>query len=94
MKPSLWRVDGKTLIQKYECIDDEGLKYKNVSTYSGWTAKTRNNYKPVTVKVIKSAGQYLIVERLKDVEENHSSPQNDAESEELKMPAKNSINFE
>jgi hypothetical protein len=32
---------GKTLIQKYECTDEEGLFYKNVSTYSGWTPATR-----------------------------------------------------
>ena len=32
---------GKTLIQKYECTDEEGIVYKNVSTYSGWTPSTR-----------------------------------------------------
>ena len=38
--PALWRVDGKTLIQKYESIDGE-RRYKCVNTYSGWTANTR-----------------------------------------------------
>ena len=40
-KPPLWRVDGKTLIQKYESVDGSGLKYKCVNTYSGWTQNTR-----------------------------------------------------
>ena len=39
--PNLWRVDGKTLIQKYECTDGVGVKYKNVNTYSGWTSASR-----------------------------------------------------
>ena len=42
--PALWRVDGKTLIQKYESIDGE-RRYKCVNTYSGWTANTRYAHK-------------------------------------------------
>ena len=41
-KPALWRVDGKTLIQKYECVDGKSNKYKCVNTYSGWTQNTRS----------------------------------------------------
>lgn len=52
--PPLWRVDGKTLIQKYECMDPKTNKYKCVNTYSGWTQNTRNRYKPVEVKHIKT----------------------------------------
>ena len=74
LKPSLWRVDGKTLIQKYESLDEEGIKYKNVSTYSGWSASTRHRYKAVSVKVIKSTGQDIIVERLKEAEEPKPLP--------------------
>ena len=32
---------GKTLIQKYECINESKQEYKNVNTYSGWTQATR-----------------------------------------------------
>ena len=40
--PPLWRVDGKTLIQKYERVQGGGAKeYKCVNTYSGWTPNTR-----------------------------------------------------
>jgi len=99
LKPSLWRVDGKTLIQKYECLDEEGIKYKNVNTYSGWTASTRHRYKAVSVKVIKSTGQDTIIERLKEAEE--PKPQTNIEpepespkSEEPKSPLKKPIHIE
>lgn len=97
LKPSLWRVDGKTLIQKYECLDEEGIKYKNVNTYSGWTASTRHRYKAVSVKVIKSTGQDTIVERLKDAEEPKPPPQihsDSPKSEDPKSPPKNPVNIE
>ena len=89
-------MDGKTLIQKYECLDEEGNKYKNVNTYSGWTASTRHRYQPVTVKVVKTTGQDTIVEHLKDAEE--PKPQNihseSPKSEEPKSPPKKPINIE
>ena len=42
----------------------EGLKYKSVNTYSGWTAATRHKYETVTVKILKSSGKETFVERL------------------------------
>ena len=47
--PALWRVDGKTLIQKYESIDGE-RRYKCVNTYSGWTANTRYAHRSTFVR--------------------------------------------
>eukprot|EP00092_Neocalanus_flemingeri_P012349 GFUD01013315.1.p1 GENE.GFUD01013315.1~~GFUD01013315.1.p1 ORF type:complete len:1215 (-),score=291.42 GFUD01013315.1:329-3973(-) len=97
LKPSLWRVDGKTLIQKYECLDEEGIKYKNVNTYSGWTASTRHRYSAVSVKVIKSTGQDTIVERLKDVEEPNPPSKIHSETpktEEATSPPKMPVNVE
>ena len=47
--PALWRVDGKTLIQKYESIDGE-RRYKCVNTYSGWTANTRYGHRSIFVR--------------------------------------------
>ena len=90
-------MDGKTLIQKYESLDEEGIKYKNVNTYSGWTASTRHRYKAVSVKVIKSTGQDTIVERLKEAEEPKPLPQIHSESpksEEPNSPPKKPINIE
>ena len=81
-------MDGKTLIQKYESLDEEGIKYKNVSTYSGWSASSRYRYKAVSVKVIKSTGQVTIVERLKEAEEPKPLPQFHSESPKSDEPKK------
>lgn len=61
---ALWRVDGKTLIQKYECFEKPNNKYKNVSTYSGWTASTRHKYQSVAVKMVKQSAKETVVIRL------------------------------
>ena len=92
-KPPLWRVDGKTLIQKYECTDkvnywpglanpdshflhfQEGVKYKSVNTYSGWTSATRHKYQTVKVKMLKSGGKETLIERLA------SQPQSEEQTE-------------
>ena len=55
--PALWRVDGKTLIQKYESIDGE-RRYKCVNTYSGWTANTR--YTHIGDGEMRAVGTQLI----------------------------------
>ena len=42
----------------------EGVKYKSVNTYSGWTAATRVKYQKLKVKIIKTTGKETLVERL------------------------------
>uniref|UniRef100_A0A1B6EGU2 DUF4211 domain-containing protein n=1 Tax=Clastoptera arizonana TaxID=38151 RepID=A0A1B6EGU2_9HEMI len=50
--PSIWRVDGKTLLQKYEpFVKDGETLYRNISTYSGWSAQNKHTYQQVPVKV-------------------------------------------
>lgn len=70
--PPLWRVDGKTLLQKYEPFDLKGeMLYRNISTYSGWTPQNRDIYKPVQVKFRVKGKKETIVQFIrKDFVEN------------------------
>jgi len=78
--PPLWRVDGKTLIQKYERVGDSGLKYKCVNTYSGWTQNTRHRYRMIEVKQLKTSGSESLVEWIKESETNGKSSSEAPES--------------
>ncbi|XP_057328739.1 nucleolin-like [Microplitis mediator] len=52
--PTLWRIDGKALLQKYLPFKEEGKTlYKSTSTYSGWSASNKDKYlaAQVTFKV-------------------------------------------
>ncbi|XP_074037653.1 uncharacterized protein isoform X2 [Leptinotarsa decemlineata] len=64
--PPIWRVDGKTLLQKYEPFEQNGITlYRNISTYTSWTPESKKQYTSVPVKY-RSQGQLeTIVEFLK-----------------------------
>lgn len=52
--PTLWRIDGKALLQKYLPIkEDDKTVYKSTSTYSGWSVNNKDKYvaAQVTFKV-------------------------------------------
>ncbi|XP_051163793.1 nucleolin-like [Leptopilina boulardi] len=52
--PTLWRIDGKALLQKYLPFKDDGKTlYKSTSTYSGWSVNNKDKYlaAQVTFKV-------------------------------------------
>ena len=53
----------------------EGVKYKSVNTYSGWTSATRHKYQTVKVKMLKSGGKETLIERLP------SQPQSEEQTE-------------
>uniref|UniRef100_A0A1Y1MPK1 DUF4211 domain-containing protein n=1 Tax=Photinus pyralis TaxID=7054 RepID=A0A1Y1MPK1_PHOPY len=65
--PAIWRVDGKTLLQKYEPFEQGGQTlYRNISTYTSWTADSKKQYIPIPVKY-RSQGQLeTIVEFLRN----------------------------
>ncbi|XP_012274415.1 nucleolin [Orussus abietinus] len=52
--PTLWRIDGKALLQKYLPFKEDGKTlYKSTSTYSGWSVNNKDKYlaAQVTFKV-------------------------------------------
>jgi len=52
--PTLWRIDGKALLQKFLPYKDDGKTlYKSTSTYSGWSITNKDKYlaAQVTFKV-------------------------------------------
>ncbi|KAM0729784.1 Glutamine and serine-rich protein 1 [Formica fusca] len=65
--PPLWRIDGKTLLQKYEPFKSNGKTlYRNISTYSAWVSQNRHIYQQVPVKFWQQGKIETIVEFLRD----------------------------
>ncbi|XP_026326401.1 uncharacterized protein LOC113235063 isoform X3 [Hyposmocoma kahamanoa] len=63
MWPAIWRVDGKTLLQKYEPFDENGkVLYRNISTYAAWNPENKKLYTQVPVKVRSQTHLETIVE--------------------------------
>ncbi|XP_026491595.2 mucin-12-like isoform X1 [Vanessa tameamea] len=63
MWPAIWRVDGKTLLQKYEPFEENGkVLYRNISTYAAWNPENKKLYTQVPVKVRSQSHLETIVE--------------------------------
>ncbi|KAL0102791.1 hypothetical protein PUN28_018229 [Cardiocondyla obscurior] len=65
--PPLWRIDGKTLLQKYQPFKSNGKTlYRNIPTYSAWVSQNRHIYQQVPVKFWQHGKTETIVEFLRD----------------------------
>ncbi|XP_012054111.1 PREDICTED: LOW QUALITY PROTEIN: uncharacterized protein LOC105617149 [Atta cephalotes] len=65
--PPLWRIDGKTLLQKYQPFKSNGKTlYRNIPTYSAWVSQNRHIYRQVPVKFWQQGKTETIVEFLRD----------------------------
>ncbi|KAI4463363.1 hypothetical protein MML48_4g00006404 [Holotrichia oblita] len=65
--PAIWRVDGKTLLQKYEPFEQNGQTlYRNISTYTSWTPESKKQYMSVPVKYRSQSHLETIVEFLRN----------------------------
>ncbi|XP_060520458.1 VID27-like protein [Cylas formicarius] len=61
--PCIWRIDGKALLQKYEAFDeDDKVRHKNTSIYTGWSPLDKDLYAPITVDVVRHNNNNLTVE--------------------------------
>lgn len=61
--PVIWRIDGKALLQKYEAFDEEDkVRHKYTSIYTGWSPLDKDLYAPITVDVIRHNNNNLTVE--------------------------------
>ncbi|KAJ1530889.1 hypothetical protein ONE63_005731 [Megalurothrips usitatus] len=65
--PPIWRVDGKTLLQKFEPFVKNGeMLYRNISTYSGWSPLNRHIYRSAQVRFRVNNKTETVVEFLRD----------------------------
>ncbi|KAL3284013.1 hypothetical protein HHI36_018183 [Cryptolaemus montrouzieri] len=61
--PWIWRIDGKSLLQKYEPFEHEGkIRHKNTSIYTGWSPLDMDDYAPVTIDLLEQSNGKVVVE--------------------------------
>lgn len=61
--PWIWRIDGKSLLQKYEPFEHEGkIRHKNTSIYTGWSPMDIDDYAPLTIDLIEQSEGQVVVE--------------------------------
>lgn len=90
--PPIWRVDGKTLLQKFEPFEQKGaMLYRNISTYSGWSPQNGHIYKSAEVVFKVQTRSETVVEFLRD---EMADDDDDVLVEFVKETAKYQENFE
>jgi len=73
--PPIWRIDGKSLLQKFTHFDKDGkIHYKNMPTYSGWTPATYHQYTSVKTKFVFQTKKDTTVELIDVIENGDEAP--------------------
>ncbi|XP_022244160.1 uncharacterized protein LOC106461481 [Limulus polyphemus] len=61
----LWRIEGKSLLQRFEAYEADGkVLYRNSSSYTAWNLAERNKYLSATVRVHSNSRDNTVVELL------------------------------
>ncbi|KAJ8686878.1 hypothetical protein QAD02_022672 [Eretmocerus hayati] len=80
--PTLWRIDGKALLQKYLPFKEDGKTlYKSTSTYSGWSVNNKDKYIAAQVTFKLQSRQETIVELHLDAEKSEQTAVKDEKEE-------------
>ncbi|CAG2101996.1 unnamed protein product [Medioppia subpectinata] len=63
--PVIWRIEGKSLLQRFEPQEQEDITvYINTSSYSAWNPTVRQRYTGVDVRVMGCSRTRIVVEKL------------------------------
>lgn len=64
--PMIWRIEGKSLLQRFEPMTQEdGITvYINTSSYSAWNPTVRTRYRGVDVRIMGCSRTKIVVEKL------------------------------
>uniref|UniRef100_A0A1E1XJM1 DUF4211 domain-containing protein n=1 Tax=Amblyomma sculptum TaxID=1581419 RepID=A0A1E1XJM1_AMBSC len=71
-RPPIWRIEGRSLLQRFEVIEtgEETLLYRNSSSFSAWNPLEQSKYANISVRVHSNSRSATVVEVL----EIHASP--------------------
>ncbi|KAI1297136.1 Glutamine and serine-rich protein 1 [Halotydeus destructor] len=63
--PIIWRIEGKSLLQRFEPAQQDGVTiYNNSSSYSAWNPTVRQRYVGLDVRIISCSRTKIVVEKL------------------------------
>lgn len=63
--PVIWRIEGKSLLQRFEPSEQNGVKvYINTSSYSAWNPTVRQKYLGLDVRIMGCNRTRIVVEKL------------------------------
>ncbi|KAK8776567.1 hypothetical protein V5799_030088 [Amblyomma americanum] len=71
-RPPIWRIEGQTVLQRFEMIQagKETLLYRNSSSFSTWNPLEQSKYANISVRVHSNSQSATVVQVL----EIHASP--------------------